>query len=269
VLCASGAAYAQTIVTELPASVGTGEAARVVAYAPEAASFTFQWKGGRVTVEALRGPKGAYAELLLPVALDEKASRLDVRVTAPGLPAGGASAGIVRRKYPLQELKVAPAYVEPPAETRARIAGEAARVRETLARISPRKFWDLPFSRPVPGETSSAFGLRRVFNGQARNPHKGVDLRGAEGTPVLAPADGSVALADDLYFSGKVVYLDHGLGVFTSHAHLSAIEVRPGERVVRGQPIGRVGATGRVTGPHLHFACHVFGIAVNPVPLMR
>ena len=228
VLCMSGAAYARAIVTELPASVGTGEAVRVVAFAPEASAFTFQWKSGKVTVKALQGPRGAYAELLLPVALDEKASRLDVRVIVPGLPDGGASAGIVRRKYPLQELKVAPDYVEPPAETRARIAEEGARVREALARISPGKFWNLPLLRPVPGKMSSAFGLRRVFNGRARSPHKGTDLRGAEGTPVFASADGIAALADDLYFSGKVVYLDHGLGVFTSYAHLSVIEVRPG-----------------------------------------
>ncbi|MDR2695609.1 MAG: M23 family metallopeptidase [Deltaproteobacteria bacterium] len=123
--------------------------------------------------------------------------------------------------------------------------------------------------RPVPGEISSAFGLRRIFNGQPRSQHKGLDLRGAAGTPVLAMADGTVALAEELYFSGNVVYLDHGLGLFSMYAHLSAIDVRPGQQVSAGQALGKVGSTGRVTGPHLHLGCYALGMAVDPTPLME
>jgi len=123
--------------------------------------------------------------------------------------------------------------------------------------------------RPVPGEISSAFGLRRVFNGQPRSQHKGLDLRGSAGTSVLAAADGTVALVEELYFSGNVVYVDHGLGLFSMYAHLSAFDVRPGQRVSRGQVLGRVGSTGRSTGPHLHLGCYVLGTAVDPVPLME
>jgi murein DD-endopeptidase MepM/ murein hydrolase activator NlpD len=266
---ASVPARAQDIRILMPPSAGTGDAVLATASALQANNFVFSWKGKTLTVPAVESPKGFYAQVLLPVPLDEKASRLTLRVSVRGMSSVQQDLRLVQKKYPVQELKVERAYVEPPPEVQARIAEETRRTREILGRFSLRRQWQLPMQRPVPGEVSSAFGLRRVFNGQPRSQHKGLDLRGAAGTPVLAMADGTVALAEELYFSGNVVYLDHGLGVFSLYAHLSAIDVRPGQQVSGGQTLGRVGSTGRVTGPHLHLGCYALGMAVDPVPLMQ
>jgi murein DD-endopeptidase MepM/ murein hydrolase activator NlpD len=123
---------------------------------------------------------------------------------------------------------------------------------------------DLGFIKPVEGRTSSQFGLRRYFNGKPRNPHGGLDIAAPEGTPIKAPADATVLLADDFFFSGNVVYLDHGQGVITYYAHMSEHKVSEGDQVKKGQVIGLVGMTGRVTGPHLHWGVYLNRTAVNP-----
>ena len=262
-------ARAQDIRLLMPSSAGTGEAVLVTAVALQARHFVFSWKGKTLTVPAVTGPEGSYAQVLLPVPLEEKGARLSLRASVEGKPAVQRDIQVVQKQYPVQELKVERGYVEPPPAVQARIAEEARRSREILGTFSLRRQWRLPMQRPVPGEVSSAFGLRRVFNGQPRSQHKGLDLRGAAGTPVLAMADGTVALAEELYFSGNVVYIDHGLGLFSIYAHLSAIDVSPGQQVSGGQVIGKVGSTGRATGPHLHLGCYALGMAVDPAPLME
>ena len=107
-----------------------------------------------------------------------------------------------------------------------------------------------------------------MFNGELRSYHRGVDLRGAEGTPIKAMADGKVVIAQNMYFAGNTVYLDHGQGVISSYAHMSRLDVKPGEMVKAGQQIGLVGATGRVTGPHLHLGLNILGVAVDPLSLV-
>jgi len=262
-------AGAQSIRILMPPSADTGDAVLVTAAALQARNFVFTWRGRALTVPAITSPEGAYAQILLPVPLDEKAAQLSLRVNVQGLPVVQQSIPVVQKKRPVQELKVERAYVEPPPEVQRRILEEARRTREILGIFSLPRRWTLPMQRPVPGEISSAFGLRRVFNGQPRSQHKGLDLRGPAGAPVLAAADGTVALAEELYFSGNVVYLDHGLGLFSIYAHLSAIDVRHGQQVSRGQMLGRVGSTGRSTGPHLHLGCYALGTAVDPTPLME
>ena len=173
------------------------------------------------------------------------------------------------KKRPVQALRVDKKYVDPPAEVRERIRRDREKAGKALDNYSPERLWTAPFARPVSGSVSSKFGLKRVFNDQPRGVHRGLDLRGAEGTPILACADGRVVLADDLYFSGNAVYIDHGQGVFTSYLHMSRILVRPGDVVRRGQVIGKVGSTGRVTGPHLHLSLIVLGQAVDPEPLLE
>ena len=116
---------------------------------------------------------------------------------------------------------------------------------------------------------SSSFAGRRVFNGQPRSPHTGTDLRGPTGTPILAVADGVVVLAEAQYYSGNAVFIDHGQGVVSMYGHLSAFAVKKGDKVRRGQVIGKVGATGRVTGPHLHSSLFVQGVAVDIMPLFE
>lgn len=122
----------------------------------------------------------------------------------------------------------------------------------------------LDFLQPVEGPYANTYGKRRIINGQPRNPHRGMDIPAAEGTPIRAPADGVVMHSGDFFFSGNVLYLDHGQGVITLYAHMARIDVAPGQRVARGEVIGTVGATGRVTGPHLHWSVYLNRNAVNP-----
>jgi murein DD-endopeptidase MepM/ murein hydrolase activator NlpD len=125
-----------------------------------------------------------------------------------------------------------------------------------------------PFVRPVPGEPTSRFGTRRLFNGEPRSPHPGIDLRAAAGATVAAAGGGRVVLADELYYSGNLVILDHGGGLFTLYAHLSRIDVREGQSVRRGERLGLAGATGRVTGPHLHWGAKVGDREFDPTALL-
>jgi murein DD-endopeptidase MepM/ murein hydrolase activator NlpD len=121
------------------------------------------------------------------------------------------------------------------------------------------------FDWPLAGPVSSPFGLRRFFNDQPRRPHGGIDIAVPEGTPIMAPADGIVIETGDYFFNGNSVFIEHGLGLQTFYAHMSRIDVKPGERVSRGQVLGAVGKTGRVTGPHLHWSVGLNGTWVNPL----
>ncbi len=142
-------------------------------------------------------------------------------------------------------------------------------MRQVWQSSARERLWTTPFVRPVPGEWVSRFGTRSIFNGQPRSPHNGADFLSPTGTPIHAPNAGRVALAKDLYFSGNTVIIDHGLGFFSTLAHLSAFEVREGDAVAAGQVIGRVGATGRVTGPHLHWAVRVGSARVDPMAVLE
>jgi murein DD-endopeptidase MepM/ murein hydrolase activator NlpD len=165
-------------------------------------------------------------------------------------------------------LKVDDAFVNPPQPIIARIRREAAEVEHLWTQSEPHRLWDTGFVRPVPGRANGAFGSRSIFNGQPRAPHGGADFLSPAGTPIQAPNGGRIVLARDLYFTGNTVVIDHGLGVFSLLAHLSVMDVHPGELVTRGQTIGRVGATGRVTGPHLHWAVRMNGARVDPLAVL-
>jgi murein DD-endopeptidase MepM/ murein hydrolase activator NlpD len=172
------------------------------------------------------------------------------------------------KTFATRRLKVAPEFVTPPPAEQARIERERLLLSRILSAISPRRLWGDGFGSPADGEVISVFGVRSVFNNEARAPHRGIDFRGATGAPVRAPARGVVVLAEPLYFSGSTVVLDHGLGVFSMLAHLSRIDVKPGTVVVRGDVVGAVGATGRVTGPHLHWTLRVGPVAVDPLSVL-
>jgi len=176
---------------------------------------------------------------------------------------------VLAKSFGTRTLKVDPRFVTPPASARARIERERARVAATYASGREAPYFDGPFVSPLTESVRvSSFGVRSVFNGVPRDPHGGADLASPTGTPVRAVQAGRVALAGDLYFSGNVVILDHGAGVFSLFAHLSRIDVEEGARVARGDRLGAVGATGRVTGPHLHWAVRVSGARVDPFSLL-
>jgi murein DD-endopeptidase MepM/ murein hydrolase activator NlpD len=168
------------------------------------------------------------------------------------------------KRFPVERLTVPERFTKLDRKTLARVRKEAARLEQLWSLASPEPLWDGAFVAPASGNPGSPFGLRRFFNGQPRSPHAGIDIRAPEGAPVVAANRGRVALAEELFFAGKTVVLDHGLGLYTVYVHLSQIAVRPGELVAKGSPIGRVGATGRATGPHLHFAVRVGEARVDP-----
>jgi len=139
-------------------------------------------------------------------------------------------------------------------------------IREALGRLTPQQSWQLPFLLPVPGRLRTSYGLTRIINRGEPGRHKGVDLAAPSGTPVSAAAAGTVALArPDFRLHGQTVVVDHGLGVATLYLHLSQVLVHPGQTVAAGDPVGLVGATGVSTGPHLHWALYVHGVAVDPL----
>ena len=176
---------------------------------------------------------------------------------------------VEHKQYQTRQLTVAPRYVEPPPEVSERIAREARQQAAIFASATEERLWRGSWGRPVSGRATSAFGSRSVFNGQARSPHSGADFRAAEGTPVTAPNVGKVVLTGDTYFSGGSVILDHGWGLYSYFAHLSTILVVEGDLVESGQVVGRAGATGRVTGPHLHWTLRLNGARVDPLSLIE
>ena len=172
------------------------------------------------------------------------------------------------KKFPTTELKVEDKYVELSKPDLARALREAKETEAIFKKIGTDALWDKPFAIPIPGESGTNFGHRRVFNGQPRAPHTGADLHAAMGTPVHAANRGRVVLAKNLFFTGNTVILDHGLGIYSLYAHFSRIDVKVGEMVSAGDQIGLSGATGRVTGPHLHWGMTVQGARVDPYTLV-
>jgi len=169
-----------------------------------------------------------------------------------------------------ERLRVARRFVELTPEDEARAAHEARRLQEIFAGTTPERLWNGGFRLPVEGvKASGNFGQRRILNGQPRSPHSGQDFPAKEGAPVQAPQRGHVVLADNFFFSGNTVVLDHGLGLYTFYAHLAALNVTAGELVEAGALLGTVGSTGRVTGDHLHWAARVNGARVNPLELVN
>ncbi len=176
--------------------------------------------------------------------------------------------GVDPKDYPTEQLQVNKEYVDPPPDVQKRIARESKMLKAIWASTTPGRLFDGAVNRPLPGVEGRNFGRRRIFNGKPRSPHSGVDLSAPAGTVVGAAARGRVVVAEELYFSGNLVVLDHGGDVYTLYAHLSKIDVVAGEEVAAGAPVGRVGATGRVTGAHLHWGARIGQARVDPSSLL-
>ena len=218
------------------------------------------------------GPANVWSTLI-GIDLDVEPGNHPVSVRATAVDGSAAETvytlAVEPKQFATRRLTVEPRYVDPPPGIVERILRE----RDHLAALFPVstavRYWRDGFLRPVPGRANSAFGRRSVFNGQPRSPHSGADFRAATGTPIKAPNDGVVVLATDLYFSGNVVIIDHGWGLYSFFAHLSAIDVAEGDRVRRGAVVGKVGATGRVTGAHLHWTVRLNDARVDPLALLE
>ena len=195
-------------------------------------------------------------------------------VTVYGRDAGGETSNgqtsieVAAHTFETRRLRVDDRFVTPPASEAARIAREAKQLAALFAERGPARLWHGAFVAPVPGQANSSFGRLSVYNGKPGSRHQGTDFQAATGTPIVAPNAGVIVLASDLYFSGNTVVVDHGEGMFSLMAHLSRITVDVGSRVAKGDRLGEVGATGRVTGPHLHWAVRLRGVSVDPLSLM-
>jgi murein DD-endopeptidase MepM/ murein hydrolase activator NlpD len=211
-----------------------------------------QWQGKSIPYTKI----GKEWITVIGVDLDVKASDYpaEIEVTRNGnVEKSDLTVHVKEVKFPVEHLQVEEQYVELSPENTERALREARELEDIHNSISPEALWREPFIVPIPGGVGSSFGKRRVFNGESRNPHAGADLKATTGTPIRSANRGRVVLAKNLFFTGNTVIVDHGLGVYTLYAHLSRMNVKEGEIVERAKIIGLAGATGRVTGPHLHW----------------
>lgn len=252
---------------DVPNKVSQGRGFLVKAEDSAPFSGKIIWRQKEIPFTAKEMNSGYAAHILLGMPIDAKKNELvtvsvnNKKITKEITP--------LPVKWVTHKLTVAPKYVEPPKELTERLQKERTVTRKILAAISPNPTWQLPFTRPVKGTISGSFAARRVFNDKPRSPHLGTDMRGAIGTDILAMADGVVLLAKEHYYSGNAVWIDHGQGVISMYGHMSKFAVKEGDTVKQGQKIGEVGATGRVTGPHLHLSLYIQGVAVDAVPFFR
>jgi len=171
--------------------------------------------------------------------------------------------------FEVQRLTLPEEMVALKGEALQRVLADNKKMLRVFNRVNPERLWQHSFIKPVEGPITSAFGLRRIINGEGRSPHSGVDIGAPEGTEVGACNDGIVVFVQELYLCGKTIIIDHGFGLYSMYFHLSEIRVKEGETVGVGDCIGLVGATGRVTGPHLHWGIRLLGARVDPDSLVR
>lgn len=246
------------------------------------AEVTAEWNSKNVpfwqvhgdAVDSSKVPAADQREAILGVDLEKAPGTYPLLVhvqTNGGKPATCTIQIPVRAgKFATERLQVGKEFVEPSPEQIQRANEERDKLRAIFDQVTPEKLWDGDFRVPLDGVTTGGnFGKRRVLNGNPGSPHSGVDFPATTGTPIHAAQIGRVALAQELFFSGNTVVVDHGLGIYTFYGHLSEIDVKVGDELQSGQVLGKVGATGRVTGPHLHWGLMVERARVNPLQLVK
>lgn len=195
----------------------------------------------------------------------------ELEVIGPGVVVEHHSLHVSQRQYQVERIEgLPPSQVSPGPEALKRIRRESAMLAEARSIDAPRTDFMASFTPPVSGRVTGVFGSQRILNGEPRRPHYGIDYAAAKGTPIKAPAPGVITLVNgDMYFSGGTVILDHGQGISSVFIHLSRIDVRLGQHVKQGEVIGAVGATGRATGPHLHWGVNWFDKRLDPELLLQ
>lgn len=248
-------------------------------------SFAFDVGNGKSLVVTLDSPQGVFklndrnitvlphptypnkGFVIIPIDYHEQPHLIDAQWLNTNEPMG-VEINVTCAVYPTEILTVDNAKVCPPPEVLQRIAFEKTEAENIYNHITPERYWNKPFVRPIDSITTSQYGSARTYNGVLKSYHGGVDFRAKTPLPILASNDGVVALAKERYYSGGTVIIDHGEGVYSCYFHLSEFNVKVGDPVIQGQNIALSGATGRITGPHLHFGFMIQGIQTDPIEFM-
>lgn len=270
------------LLTLLPAVPAAALQVRVVPAAPRQGDTVLVFVAGTKGAQNVEGSLGAQRLAFFPygteyaalagVDLETKPGKVPWRIgLVDGDGASRKATGSVTIKaggFPVQRLTLPGGMVNLDPEAERRAANEAARMRALYDTVTPERLWRGPFTQPVASrKPGGGFGSGRIINGQPRMPHSGIDYSADRGTPVVASNRGRVALLGEFFFAGRLVALDHGLGLYTLYFHLDGVAVTEGEMVERGQTVGTVGTTGRSTGPHLHFGAQLGRARINPPDL--
>jgi hypothetical protein len=260
-------------VTLAPAVVEAGSPELIRVDAPAGATLEGDWLGQKLGFFWSHDRQAWYALAGVDVAGAVGTSSLRIKATLNGTGGGvidlSRSIEIHEAHYPTGTLSVAPKFVAPGPKAIKRIKTELALKERVFARSAPQPLWSGDFRAPVHAEPTDSFGTRRTFNGLLASVHRGMDFRAPPGTVVRAGNSGVVVLARPLYYEGNCVVIDHGMGLHTLSMHLHRIDVHEGQRVTKGQRVGLSGATGRVTGPHLHWAVRWQNAYLDPAKLLQ
>lgn len=261
----------EAAVTLTPAVVTVGSPELIHVAAPAGATLTGDWLGHPLAFFRARDGHGWFALAGVDVAADPGTSALHIseKLRDGSTRDLSRTIEIAPGHYRTGVLHVPPRFVEPPLSAIPEIKAEIALKKSVFSTSAPEPLWTGDFRAPVRAAPTDSFGTRRTFNGTLASIHKGMDFRAHTGTPVRASNDGVVVLARKLYYEGNCVAIDHGLGLYTIAMHLSRMDVHEGERVKKGQLLGLSGATGRVTGPHLHWAVRWEDTYLDPAKLLR
>ncbi len=268
----SAPARAQAFVVALtPAVVEAGSPELIRVEATGAAGVDGEWLGRKLEFFRGRDGRGWFALAGVDVEATVGPSTLTVslRLAQGGLRDLSRSIPIHPAHYRTESLTVAPQFVEPGPEALKQIEADRLLKEKVFGQSASEPLWSASFRAPVAAPPTDSFGTRRTFNGKLASIHKGMDFRAAQGSPVRAGNSGIVVLAGPLYYEGNCVVIDHGLGLFSFSMLLSRIDVKEGQRVAAGDRLGLSGATGRVTGPHLHWAVRWQGAYLDPAKLLR
>jgi murein DD-endopeptidase MepM/ murein hydrolase activator NlpD len=208
-------------------------------------------------------------EGIVPIPYLQPSGEARIEVSAPGAAPISLPVLVKQNVYKSEKLTVQPGKVKPKKKDLERIKKEGGLIKRVYRTLTPKKYWTGNFVLPVQSEFTSPYGTKRIYNGMMTGSHQGVDLRAPTGTPIYAPAPGRVAFVYNMFLTGHTVVLDHGYGLFTVYAHLSRTDVREGQEIPTQHQLGLAGATGRVSGPHLHWGAIIHDVKVNPQALLQ